>query len=789
MPLSPRSPDPTQRTLAAAGLPRRVRGVLEHALTLVSEELDPSLHTLLDEFEQELFRLADLSRNRGNESGYMQTLRTFRMHRADFVPHFMLELEAAVATVRQPAAATPSAASPATAFHTLSLVEDSDLDEDSVLRDIAVRQEGRANLSLHLLGQRFGVLGGTPAIESSRLPLGPQSVCRALRHASHALQIDPDARVVLYRLFDRHVMTGMSGLLEKLDGLVADDGILPGLTHVPLRIRPTLQDDEAAARSAPNAREQRGKTRGAPPLAARGRGSSDPGLHPRRGGDGRGGRAAEAIRPHTAWMGEASVEDDYQDGSVSEAEAYEVLQQLMAGRRALISKLRPSRAPGSQAELDQADLDLALAALQPDPHLPTGTPRNLSDIKQTLLAQMRQQRGRHAAMAQQHDDTFELLHMLYGQIESELDASAPAAALVRRLQLPLLRVALQDRSFFVRSDHPARQLLNTVAESAARWLGDEDFDPQLLAPLQAAVDHVVEHYAGDDKVFEDANRKVQSLMQAQVQKAELLERRHVEAARGKEKLEIAKRGANDTLRQLIGDHRLPRFTRALLNQAWADVLTLVLLRHGEDSDDWRRHLEATRQIIAVCGRGGRNADTGLTSLVEAALNQVGYHGEEASVIAQRLTSSPEDDDIDPASRTELAMKVKARVRLGEDAARTVKSRLGPRSPEEQLNYEQLRILPYGAWIEFVTNQQGDVVRRRLSWYSPVTDNALFVNQRGQRVGEHSLDSVARMLAHGQARIVSADRGHLVDRAWQGAINALRSFASRGDLGAAPGKPA
>ena len=107
------------------------------------------------------------------------------------------------------------------------------------------------------------------------------------------------------------------------------------------------------------------------------------------------------------------------------------------------------------------------------------------------------------------------------------------------------------------------------------------------------------------------------------------------------------------------------------------------------------------------------------------------------------------------------------------------------TPEEQARYDQLRVLPYGTWIEFVTNQQGDMVRRRLSWYSPVTDNALFVNQRGQRVGEQSLDSVARMMVRGQARIVTAERGHVVDRAWQATLNALRSFAGRGERPAEP----
>src|SRR3546814_3760280 len=65
--------DATPRTLAAAGLPRRVRKALEQALSLVSIELDNSLGTMLKEFEQELFRLADLARTPGVESSYMRS--------------------------------------------------------------------------------------------------------------------------------------------------------------------------------------------------------------------------------------------------------------------------------------------------------------------------------------------------------------------------------------------------------------------------------------------------------------------------------------------------------------------------------------------------------------------------------------------------------------------------------------------------------------------------------------------------------------------------------------------
>src|SRR5690606_282898 len=343
-----------------------------------------------------------------------------------------------------------------------------------------------------------------------------------------------------------------------------------------------------------------------------------------------------------------------------------------------------------------------------------------------------------------------------------------------------LRVALKDSGFFVRSRHPARQLLNTVAESAAKWLDDADFDPQFLQPLQHAVNSVVEKYQGDVEVFTASNEQLQTHLQAQVRKAELLEKRHAEAARGKEKLEVAKLRSAEVMAGVIGDQRLPRFTRALLNQAWSDVLTLTLLRQGEESEAWARQLEVTRRIVDSCSRDDAPRDPDLVGHIESSLAQVGYHGEEAGVIAQRLTSSRADDDEDdPASRTELAMKLKARTRLGEDTERK-KPQLPPRTPEEQARYEQIKVLPFGTWIEFVTNQQGDVVRRRLSWFSPITGRALFVNQRGQRAGEQSLDSVARALAAGQARIVTAGHARLVDRAWQAAMHALRSFAGLGD---------
>jgi len=754
-------------------MPRRVRVILDHVMDVASDELERQLQSMLSELEQQLFRLADHARNPGVESEYLHTLRTLRMNRSDLVPRFMIGLETSLATLGQAGSAIQHSPPAWTSgAHNLTLIDEAEMDEATVLRDIASRHSSRASLALHLLGQRFGVLAASPALDVERLPCGPHSLCSILRDSVEALQLPLDARLLLYRTFERQVMADHASLVEMINATMAADGLLPALRYVPTRMRaPTSVAASTRDKREPQQHEsQSPRASSQPQQSETGAAKSEEAKGPRQRR--KVSAARDPQRPHTGWLGVADP-DGMQGG---DAAAFELLQQLLAGRRELLGKFR-SGTP--QAPPQTLERDEVLAALPQ--RLPASGPAaqsSVTDIKQDLLARLRQQRGKGAALSGEDNDTFELLGMLYGQIEREVHADAPSAPLLKQLQVPLVRLALQDRGFFVREEHPARLLLNTVAESGARWLDRDDVDPQMLPAMHEAVDYVVKNYRDDPEVFARANDDLQGRLRTIAHKAELAERRHIEAARGKEKLEVAKRRAIDTITELVGDQRPPHFVRALLNQAWADVLTLTLLRHGAESDEWKRKTETTRKIVENCCRSGQHAaDHALAESIEAALSQVGYHSEEAAAIARRLASAT-DDENDPASRTELAMKLKARARLGEEIASSRKRQAAPRSQDEQARYEYLRQLPYGTWIEFTTNQQGDTVRRRLSWYSTVTDNALFVNQRGQRVAEHTLDGLSRLMASGQARVVTAERARLIDRAWHATLNALRSFAGR-----------
>ncbi len=147
----------------------------------------------------------------------------------------------------------------------------------------------------------------------------------------------------------------------------------------------------------------------------------------------------------------------------------------------------------------------------------------MRELRQHVLVNIRARYGVAAVLSAQDEHVFELIDMLYSEIEREVRGSSTVADLLTRLQVPVLRAALRDPRFFVRDQHPARELLNVIAESASTWLGDEELDPQLLQLLNSAVDKVLHEYQGEEAVFVQAYQDIQVGYCAQVHRVAVTE--------------------------------------------------------------------------------------------------------------------------------------------------------------------------------------------------------------------------------------------------------------------------
>ena len=697
--------------LDRAMLPTRVRCVLAQLLSDVTAATSAPLALALHHAQLAL-RNAGTIGDRRTQEHYATSVDQLRAGAHGIQSRFADALAASLAGIRGPACAAPkSFAAPVEL--SLSLLDDEAASDEAMLEATASRAEVRNSLALQLLAHRLGVLAGQPCFELEDMPLGPHRLTRAFVDAIVPLHLSPQAHVALFEQFDAHVMTAYPAILDVINGTLVGQGILPHLSFIPIRPRlPARRDPgEAPAHVA----------EGAPSLDA------SAAIAP-------GKAASGPARPTLAAPGDAR---------------FQALLALLHDRRTLLAKLRPG---GPAAAFPFVPPEMVAQVLRGMRALPDPID-TLASARGSLLQRARDLQGHGVALSESDVDTFELLDLFFERLQRELQDGSVGDLLLRRLRLPLLQVALRDQRFFVDAGHPARQLLDAVSLAGARWLGDDDLVPQWLAALQHAVATIELDADTEPATFALANRVLQERLQVLARGFELSERRQVEAARGREKLALARMHATDQIVRRIRGRALPRFESILLSQAWADVLALAHLRHVEGSDAWDRLMGATTRIVdRAAGEPDGAPDPALFGIVGTSLEQVGYHSSDAQAIAAQLTGCG-GEAADASSRTGLLLQLRARARLGEGVAASA----GPPPLDEaaQLAFDRMKRAGAKLWI-VRGEAPGRHVRRRLAWASARTGQTLLVNRRGQRVPGEELDVLAQGVASGAIQLLSED---------------------------------
>ncbi len=782
---------PLRRLSQTKQLAPRVRAALEGLMTLSTLEWERSLTATLDEFEKQLFDLAEKARNNEIQHAYFETLRTTKQHRAEISARFVLCLEDALTHLNENAATPDSASNRQEKSPQLALVGTTELEESLVLQEIAARAEQRENQTLSALGYRFGVLAGAPAFDPDTLPLGPTGLAEAMRYAAANLDIPVEHRVLLFRTFDRLTMAKSGALFRVQNDYLIKHRILRHLRHGgPAQAKQDVETPAAATEAKP--------AETAPPATTGNPVTTTTSAAPER--------APAAARAASA--GVSSEPNLHGHSSERDQELFATLRELLSGTRHLQRNdsvdAAHSGSPGGTAlgaEIVKSEVvQSALGTLQrkqPAITLLNGSPvqRSVPQLKQDLLNQLRQQSpsGRAPRLEEEVSDTIDLVGMLFDYLAKSARPNGCAQTLFTKLQVPLLRVALKDKTFFTQPSHPARELLNSIAETSLYWVddGEDSADGTLVEKMQALVDRISGEYDGDLALFEESLGEMSQHMKTLARKAEVAERRHVDAARGREKLDLARAQASTTIAEYLTKSKPSKLVRTLLEQTWTDVLALTLLRQGEQSDIYKRRLDVAAQLLtATSDNSATNPQVPveLRQEFETGLSQIGYHNDDIQAVVRKLFLPEEAaNEENPSSQTELAIKLKSQTRLGTSNESSDSSthpdaphkRLKPQlNAAEQAMYERVKALPFGTWFEFVTNQQGDIVRRKLCWFSTMTGRCLFVNQRGTRADERTLEQLAIEMVRGQSRIMEAQQESLIDRAWAVIVGSLKQITGR-----------
>ena len=88
----------------------------------------------------------------------------------------------------------------------------------------------------------------------------------------------------------------------------------------------------------------------------------------------------------------------------------------------------------------------------------------------------------------------------------------PIKVLIGRLQIPILKVAILDSSFFNHKKHPARQLLDSISKASLGWSDDQQLEDILIKKLEKIVDFLLLEFDQDIAIFEQALDEFQQFL-------------------------------------------------------------------------------------------------------------------------------------------------------------------------------------------------------------------------------------------------------------------------------------
>jgi hypothetical protein len=754
--------------------PARAQRLLESNHARCAEWLRAPLRKTLEDFDRLLFAQAEESRLPAEQQDCFASRQRLLQDREAFEQRFVAELAAAFDNLDTE---SDDDAADSLARQPLSLLDTVEHELTVAMNQVGARGEVRHSDVLHELGFRMAVLIGAPPLEGAALPLGPHALTQAFHRAGTPLELPLPHHLQLLQCFDQSVVQALAPLYDAVNAQLKADGILPKLRSisVPRHVGSRMRHAGAGA-DADHAPGQ------PPPSDAGGSGHSEP------------------------------------------IQVLETLRDLLAQQRAQQGMAR-GRAGGRAATPDE--LQGALGALQQ--HLAAVTDhasrelRSAQRLQEELLVQLNAGKPEGAPRTElsgEQGDTVELVAMLFEQLGKQLQTGSNAHALLGDLQLPLLRMAVADRGFFEQHEHPARRLLDTVTTAANDWL--DGTDDEASKPLADKLNQLVERTRVEPPspgLYTTLLADIEHHLALLGRKAQAAERRNVEAAKGRERLQQARQRAAELMNERFAKTPPHGLLRVLLERAWSDVLALDLLNHGEHSEPFATQLAITDQLLGRLPVGDRLQ---LQVEVETSLQQIGMHVDEAVQVAQRLLGgAAEEPDGDAPSATDLALRLKQRQRLGEQrgqepvatsvipaaapaaaastpAATTAKATEPattaktaapstpapapaitgdavpptPVDPIEQRILQRLRQTSFGTWFEFAY-ASGQIVRRKLAWYSPLSGRCLLVTRRGQRSDETTLAQLAHEIASGRVREAPSLRESLLDRAWRGLTGNLR----------------
>jgi hypothetical protein len=383
--------------------------------------------------------------------------------------------------------------------------------------------------------------------------------------------------------------------------------------------------------------------------------------------------------------------------------------------------------------------------------------------------------------------TMDVIGLLFDYIFRDPSIPESMRRLFGRLQVPVLKAALLDRTFFSDRGHPARRLLDQLAEAAIGSTHDADYQARFEHEASAVVDRICRDYEIDASVFEAADGELAAFIEAEKKTLEATVRPDVAAALEAEQTESDRAEVRALLRDRLAGLVLPFEVRGFVETTWADYLTAVRRDKGAESTEWTAALRMLDDLLWSIVAKERTAQKArLTKMIPTLV--LGLRKGCTAIGAPAERTKAFFDALYPLHvaaikpRPEAPAEAEPAPPTPAEAAATGIARGRPQLDRANV-HDFVSEMAVGTWLAFRQDDESQV-NARLTWVSPMRTKYIFTSRSRGRAFLFSPEELAWELASGKAALV-LEPVPLFDRAVSAALDTL---AAQRPPGAAAPEP-
>lgn len=528
---------------------------------------------LMENMDDALFDLSEKAESDRDRTRYFDAMRQIRLKRKDIVEKFELAFQKSFdslilnkATGRQ-----------STGSDELSLLDQDEMEDNLAIENMISKARPHFEDDLFAIKERLKAVLHRKQIDDDANPLDPKTICNSFHSACEDLDADIDVKLILYKLFDKFVMSNLGHFYRELNNHFIAKGVLPEFDASTERLNHTARfmtnrtnhgsikqgpADENLSNEQPLADQDAVPQGSLPPQVQQAEGNLLAMLQ-------------QVLMPSAQGPSAVSIPSSNPAGDISG------LPPLAEGGQGPLGAVSPVTVSSGYIG---ALSNLQTAQLQNMP-LETTNPQQLKTHLQQQLVTFKQQSSDQGTEAD--NQIIDVISMLFDYFFDDDTLPDPVKVLIGRLQIPILKVAIIDKSFFNHKKHPARKLLDSISKASMGWTSESKQERILIDKIEEIVDYLLSEFEQDIAVFEKALVDFQQFMDSEKEIVEDNQQQLEQQEQQKDqKINKAQQVTEGLLKKLESKHDFSLEVIDFLQGIWKSVLFNTCLTQGESSDHW-----------------------------------------------------------------------------------------------------------------------------------------------------------------------------------------------------------